>query len=164
MASSAHLYEGVSTDPVKSPGPVSGDEYLIREMCNPCFFDDNDNITETALPLDHLRTLGVSVHRREYSSIELVKNSVQNRCRNREDWKEWVSLLTAEEVRAIPNNGKQAFCIIDDPTPENPAHANIVINCPENRAISKAYARKMRVRLLPHLQNPMTVEEAFQPS
>ena len=162
MASSIHLDEGVSPDPNHSPGIVGDDEYLIREMCDPGHFDENGAITPAAISLKHLISEGVSVHRRQHTSIEFIKNSVRNRCRDRQGWEEYVSLIKVAEVRAIKDEGRQAFRVIDDPIADNPGHANIYASRSENGPISSGHARKLRKYLLPLLQNRMSVEAAFQ--
>ena len=162
MSSTTHLDEGVSPDPTHSPGTVGNDEYLIREMCDPRHIDENGEVAEAAISLDDLQSKGVSVHRRRHTPIEFIKNAVRNRCNKREGWKECVSLFKAEEVRAIKDEGRQAFRVIDDPNEANPGHANIFASSLENGKLSRGHARKLRWYLLPLLQNYMSVDAAFQ--
>ena len=162
MASSIHLDEGVSPDPNHSPGIVGDDEYLIREMCDPGHFDENGVITTAAISLKDLISKGVSVHRQQHTPIEFIKSSVRNRCKNRQGWKEYVSLIKVADVRAIKDEGRQAFRVIDDPNADNPGHANIYASRLENGPIRPGHARKLRKYLLPRLQNRMPVEAAFQ--
>ena len=160
MAFSVYLNEGISPDPDHSPGVVRDDEYLIREMCDPGHFE-NGVITTAAISLRDLISEGVSVHRKQYTSIEFIRRAVKSRCENRQGWKEYVSLLKVEEVRAIIDEGKQVFRVIDKPTTDNPGHAHIYVFCPENIERPQAYTRKMRSKLLPLLQNYMSVDVAF---
>ena len=162
MASSTHLNEGVNPDPAHSPGIVGDDEYLIREVCDPRHFDENGNVIQAAISLDDLRSKGVSVHRRQHTPIDFIKRSVRNRCKNRQGWKECVSLIKVEAVRAIKDERRQAFRVIDDPNEANPGHANIYASSLENGKITPGYARKLRWYLLPLLQNCMSVNAAYQ--
>ncbi len=161
MAPSIHLDEGVSQNPAQSPGTLENDEYLIREMCDPNHFDENGNVTEAAISLKHLQSKGVSVHRRQYTPIDYVKTAVRNRCKDRDGWIESVSLFTVEAVRAKKDEGKQVFCVIDAPIEENPGHANIYFSHLVIDKITRPYARKLRHRLLPLLQNRMSVDAAY---
>ena len=161
MTSSPHLDEGVSPDPSLSPGTVEDDEYLIRELCDSHHIDEDGNIVESAIGVKDLLSQGFSVHRRQHTPIDFVKQSVQKRCSGRLGWKENVALFKAEEVRVIRDNDERAFVIIDTAYEGHCGHASIYVAFPEK---GKAYARKMRRHLLPFLQPRMSVDEAFQKS
>ena len=163
MAPPPHLNERVSPDPSRSPGPVENDEYLIREVCDPQHIDEEGNVVESAISPKNLLSECLSVHRRQYTSIDFIKQAVQNRCNgtNRQDWKEEVALFKAEGVRTIHDKGKQVFVVVDTPHEDHIGHASIYVNSPEDGNRGRAYARKVRKHLLPLLQQRMSVDEAF---
>lgn len=141
---------------------VGDDEFLIREVCDPDQFDDNGNIRKSAIQLRDLYSRGFSVHRRDLTTADFIKNVVRAKCQDREGWKECVAVFKTGCVRAITYEGRKPFCVISEPIDDNPAHAGIYFSPSETSNITKADAREMRSLLFPFLKNPMTVEEAFQ--
>ena len=164
MSLNIHLDEGVSCEPDYSPGVVKDGEYLIRDMCNPEYFDET-GITDAAISLDDLRSDGVSLHRREYTTPGFVKQALQERCKDRQNWKmDNVSLVKVKSIREIRDDNKQLFRVIDTATEANPAHADIFPSILKNRELNKGDARLLRRRLLPLLKECMSVDAAFQTS
>ena len=142
---------------------VGDDEYLIRELCDPDHIDKNGKIKAAAIQLIDLRLRGASVHRRDITGIDFIKKAVRNRCENHpgQDWKECVALFRAKKVRAIKHQDRNVFCVISEPEDNNPGHASIYFNSSVHGE-PKNHARKMRKRLLPLLQNYMSVDAAFE--
>ena len=162
MSLNIHLDEGVSCESNYSPGVIKDSEYLIRDMCNPEFFDET-GITDAAISLDDLRSNGVSVHRREHTTAGFVKQALQVRCKDRQDWKmDNVSLVKVKSIREIRDGKKQLFRVIDTATKDNPAHADIFPSILKDRTLNKGDARLLRRLLLPLLKESMSVDVAFQ--
>ena len=71
---------------------------------------------------------------------------------------EGVALFAAQAVREIRDNGKQVFVVIDTATVSNKGHASIYLS---DVRVNESRARGIRSRLLPLLENRLSVAEAF---
>ena len=164
MADPPPLNTQVSTNPL-SPGVVENDECLIREVCDPDHIDEDGMVVESAIQTKDLLSQGFSVHRRQHTTRDFIKQVVRDRCLGpgREDWKEEVAIFKAREVRLIRDDNEQAvFVVRDTPSEDNPGHASIYLAPPQHGGGGPAYARKMKRRLTPFLQRRMSVDEAFE--
>ena len=72
---------------------------------------------------------------------------------------EGVTKFEAGAVRAIKYENQQAFKVIDTALADNIGHASIYIATTEK---SEGFARKMRTKLLPLLNNRMSVDKFFK--
>ena len=134
---------------------------MLREMFNPQHVKDGE-VVVTAVSLTELRSTGFSVHRKEYVSLEFVRKALEWRLlkpRKGTPWKnEGVAEILTGDVRRIRRDEESLFVIIDTAVSENPGHASIYAAIPELR---DPEARKLRLLLLPLLQNRKLVEQVF---
>ena len=131
-------------------------------MFNPQHVSDGV-VVVTAVSLTELRSTGFSVHRKKYVSLEFVKSAVDERLRRPRKvgpWKdEGVAQLIAGDVRSIEGDGDRLFVVIDTAISDNRGHASIYAAKPE---LSDSHARKLRLLLLPLLQNRKSVEQVYR--
>ena len=157
-----HLDERVSAVPAISPGIVTDSEVLLREMFSP--YHINGGIVEkTAVSLTELRSTGFSVHRMEHVTYQHVRNSIDSRLaqpRKNIVWEsEGVAKILTSDVRNIVDAEDNHLCVvIDTALEDNPGHASIYAADPSK---GDAHARKIRIYLLPLLENRSTAEEIF---
>ena len=156
-----HLDESTSARPALSPGPVQDQETLLRIIIDPDHTTEG-RIQPSAIQLRDLTQRGLSVHRREYASRQGVERVVQAMLgrtitagRRR---LEGLAIFTAGAVRAIRNEDRQAFVVIDTAETENRAHASIYLASPQVRP---SLAREMREQLLNLMTDRLTLAQAF---
>ena len=156
-----HLDESTSASPALSPGPVQGQETLLRIIIDP------DHITEgriqpSAIQLRDLTHRGLSVHRREHATrqeVERVAQTMLGRTTAGGTRRlEGLTIFTSGAVRRIRYQERQAFVVIDTAQPENRAHASIYL---ATLQMKPSLAREMREQLLNLMTDRLTLEQAF---
>ena len=156
-----HLDEGTTAVPGISPGLVADEETLLREILNPDHVVDG-KVQSSAIPLTDLRERGFSVHRLEYVTQKFVEQAINERLarpfQGQTRVTEGVARFTARAVREIKNDGNQAFVVVDTSAKSNRGHASIYLS---DIGAKDSLARRLRNRLLPLLENRMSVAEAF---
>ena len=163
MAPALHANETTSASPF-SPGLVGNGEILIREVCDPKHLNPDGKISAAAIMTKELREDGLSVHRRQHTTSEFVKEQIQKRCSNPPDrvgfWKEWVAVFRTGDVRSILDESKkQALVVVDTAKMDHTCHASIYVADPPN---TKGYAKKIKPFLLSLLELHHSVDAAFQ--
>ena len=157
-----HLKESASASPEYSSGVVLDSETLLREMFNPQHIIDG-KVMVTAVSLTELRSTGFSVHRKEHVSFNVVQESIEKRLRRPrkgQPWKdEGVAEILTRDVRDIREDGERLFAVIDTALPDNRGHASIYA---ANPTLGDAHARKLRLLLIPLLENRKPLEQAFE--
>ena len=156
-----HLDESTSASPALSPGTVQDQEALLRIIIEPDHISQG-RIQPSAVQLRDLTQRGLSVHRREYTTRREVRTAAQAMAdrttaagRRR---LEGLASFTAGAVRAIRNQERQAFVVIDTALPDNRAHASIYLASPQ---VSQSVAREMREQLLHLMENRLPLEQVF---
>ena len=158
------LDETKSASPDFSPGPVSDDEALIRAIFKPDHVV-RDEVQPAAIPIQDLHHRGFSVHRIAHVAPTFVTNEI-NRILARKSGGEQrefqgVARFTALAVRTIRDKGSQVFVVIDTAYSQNPGHASIYLS---DLGLTESQARRMRNKLLPLLNDRISVAEAFRPA
>ena len=153
--------ESATAAPGISPGPVLDGESLLREMLNPDHVVD-EVVQPSAIPLMDLRKRGFSVHRLDHVTRKFVEDSISEKLarpfQGRVRVSEGVARFTARAVREILDNGSQVFVVVDTSKDSNRGHASIYLS---NTGMKDSLARSMRSKLIPLLENRMSVREAF---
>ncbi len=156
-----HLDESTSASPALSPGPVQDHETLLRIIIEPDHISEG-RIQPSAVQLRDLTQRGLSVHRKEYTNQQEIRTAAQALAdrttaagRRR---LEGLANFTAGAVRAITNQERQAFVVIDTALPDNMALASIYLASPQ---MSQSLAREMREQLLQMMDSRLTLEQAF---
>lgn len=156
-----HLDEDTTAAPGISPGPVAGEEILVREILNPDHVVDGE-VQPSAISLTDLRGRGLSVHRLRYVTQKFVEDSIEEKLTRTFQGKlrvaEGVARFTARSIREIRDKDIQAFVIIDSATQSNAGHASIYLS---KVGTKDSLARGLRNKLLPLLGNRVSVREAF---
>ena len=158
------LDETKSANPDFSPGPVSHGEALIRAIFKPDHVAQ-DELQPAAIPIQDLQKRGFSVHRIAHVTPTFVTNEI-NRMLERKSGGEQrefqgVARFTTRAVRSIRDQETQVFVVIDTAYSYNPGHASIYLS---DLQLKESQARRMRNRLLPLLNDRITVSEAFRPA
>ena len=137
------------------------EEILLREIFNPDHVKDGE-IQPSAVPLEDLQKRGFSIHRLEHVTETLVENSINEKLPKIVEGKrrtsEGVARFTARSVRDITDDDNRVFVVIDTAKPSNNGHASIYLF---TIAIGQSRARKMREKLLPLLENRISLSQAF---
>ena len=137
------------------------EECLLREILNPDHVKD-DEIQPSAIPLTDLKKRGFSIHRFQYVTREFVESTINKKLAKTFAGKprisEGVACFTAGSVRNISYEGNKAFVVIDTAKPCNKGHASIYLFNVEMKA---SQARSMRDKLIPLLENRVSVAKAF---
>ena len=140
---------------------MAGEESLIREILNPDHVVDG-KVQSSAIPLKDLKERGFSVHRLDHVTRKFVEDSINEKLtrasQGRERVSEGVARFTARTVREISDNGSQVFVVIDTSMKSNRGHASIYLSDIE---MKNSLARSMRNKLLPLLENRISVADAF---
>lgn len=156
-----HLDEVTTATPGISPGPVRDDESLLRDMINPDHVVDG-KVRSAAISLRDLKERGFSVNRLDHVTRGFVERTIGQRLarpfQGANRVSEGVAIFAAQAVREIRDNGKQMFVVIDTATESNTGHASIYLS---DIRVNESRARGMRSRLLPLLENRLSVAEAF---
>lgn len=162
-----HLDEGRSAAPEISPGVVSDDEYLLRELYFPQHTEDQagHRLKARAIPVKDLIETGFSVHRKSYVNAEQIRERIAERLARPRAGVAWLSLGVAKlktgavrNFRLDPDSQARLLIVIDTATTELPWHASIYAAT----GTTESCARKLRKSLLPLLRDDrMTVEEAY---
>ena len=112
--------------------------------------------------MKELRIRGFSVHRLDHVAQNLIEGSIISKLarafHGQPRVSEGIARFTAGAVREIRNNGNQAFVVIDTATRCNPGHASIYLSDLE---MKESLAKRNRKKLLPLLENRMSVAEVF---
>ena len=144
-----------------SPGLVMDEESLLREILNPDHVAKGE-VQPTAISLTDLRERGFSIHRLEYVTRKFVEEAINEKLartfQGRTRVSEGVAYFTARQIREIRNNDIQVFVVVDTAELTNPGHASIYLS---DVGMKDSFARRMRNKLLPLLENRMSVAEAF---
>ena len=158
------LDETKSATPDFSPGPVSDDEALIRAIFKPDHVV-RDEVQPAAIPIQDLKNRGFSVHRIAHVTPTFVSNEINRMLARRHGGEQresqGVARFTARTVRTIRDKGTQVFVVIDTAYSHNPGHASIYLS---DLQLKESQARRMRNKLLPLLNERITVREAFRPA
>ena len=153
--------ESTTAAPGISPGPVADEENLLREILNPDHLVDG-MLKPAEIALTDLKKRGFSVHRMEYVTRKFVEDAINQRLakpfQGQPRLSEGVAYLGTQAVREIRDDGNQAFVVIDTAMLTNPGHASIYLS---EVGMKDSLARGMRNKLLPLLENRMSVAEAF---
>ena len=161
-----HLDEASSAAPGISPGVVTDDEFLLRELYSPQHTDDGggDDLTERAMPVTELIKTGVSVHRMQHVGAHQIQQLIDERIAAAETSRRslGVARLHSATVRRLRLSGEpetRQFVVTDTGTLERPWHASIFAAM-ENAKQSRG--RQLRKLLLPLLrEHMMTMDEAY---
>ena len=144
-----------------SPGVVLDEEVLLREVLNPDHVKDGE-VQPSAVPLQDLKKRGFSIHRLEYVTKALIEKSINKKLAKPVEGKqrtsEGVARFTTLCVRGISDDGSRVFVVIDTAKPSNEGHASIYLF---NVTMGDSLARKMREKLLPLLENRLSVAQVF---
>ena len=153
--------ESTTAAPGISPGAVADGETLLREMLNPDHVV-NGEVQPSAISLTDLRERGFSVHRLGYVTRKFVEDSIEVKLarpfQGRKRESEGISRFTARSVREIRGKDLQVFVVIDTAMMSNRGHASIYLS---NTEMKDSLARSMRSKLMPLLENRISVAEAF---
>lgn len=156
-----HLDEATTAAPGISPGIVLDEERLLREILNPDHVRGGE-VQPSAIPLRDLKERGFSVHRLQYATRKFVEDSINEKLARPSAGdtrvSEGVARFTVRAVREINDNGNKAFVVIDTAKLSNIGHASIYLF---NVEVKDSYARSMRDKLRPLLENRISVAEAF---
>ena len=156
-----HLDEATTAAPGVSPGPVKDEENLLREMLNPDHVVGGE-VRPTAVSLRDLKERGFSVNRMDHVTRVFIDRAINQRLtrpfQGMSRVSEGVARFTTGAVREIRDNGNQGFVVIDAATESSRGHASIYLS---DVQVNDSHARGLRSRLLPLLENRMSVAEAF---
>ena len=164
---SPHLDEGCSAAPGISPGVVSDDEFLLRELYSPDQSEENtEKLSITAIPAKHLIESGFSISRQTFVQVETLNSLIAERLERPRKTEPWESLgvarLNTKEVRDLRLRAKpdeQAFVVTDTATEDRPFHASIYA---AKQNAKESHARQLRKILLPVLEARwMSVDDAY---
>ena len=137
------------------------EEVLLREVLNPDHVKD-DKVQPSAVSLDDLRKRGFSIHRLKYVTEALVEDSINKKLvkivQGNQRTSEGVARFTARCVREISDDGDRVFVVIDTAKLSNKGHASIYLF---DVFMGQSRARKMRGKLLPLLENQVSLTQAF---
>ena len=156
-----HLDEATTAAPGLSPGTITDEEFLLREVLNPDHVK-NGEIQPSAIPLQDLKVRGYSLHRLHYVTRKFVEDSVLDKLSRPLTGKtralEGIARFTARTVREIRDDGRQVFVVIDTAKPSNRGHASIYLS---DIDMKDSRARSMREKLAPLLEARIPLAEAF---
>ena len=156
-----HLDETTTAAPGVSPGVVMDEEVLLREILNPDHVKDGE-IQPSAVSLQDLKKRGFSVHRLDHVTEAIVENSINKKLAKTVEGKqrvsEGVARFTARCVRDFSDDGNRVFVVIDTAKLSNNGHASIYLF---DVTMGQSLARKMRGKLLPLLENRISLSQAF---
>ena len=158
---SPHLDETTTAAPGISPGTVTDEEWLLREILNPDHVKDGE-LQPSAIPLKDLQERGFSIHRLQYVTSKLIEDAINKKLARTSEGKtrvlEGVACFTARSVRDINDDGNKTFVVIDTAKPFNKGHGSIYLF---NIEMKGSKARSMRGKLLPLLEKRVSVSEVF---
>ncbi len=131
-------------------GIVSNDEMLIRYIYLDNYLDSNGKLAASTMQIrDFMEPSrnGVSVSRLHHMRNEDVCSQI-NLIESKRDHPIYgIAIANASRIRGLrTQQGRRVFCVIDDATPTNPAHALIRLEDRENAR--KSSVRKYRIKLL----------------
>lgn len=156
-----HLDEAKTAAPGLSPGTVTDEEFLLREVLNPDHVK-NGEIQPSAIPLQDLKVRGFSLHRLHYVTRKFVEDSIRDKLSRPLTGKprvlEGIARFTARTVREIRDDGHQAFVVIDTAKLSNKGHASIYLFHVD---MKDSRARSMREKLVPLLETQISLAEVF---
>ena len=140
---------------------MNDEEFLLRTLFNPQHIK-NGEVVNAAIPTRDLLKNGFSLHRMQFVTPEFVEQFIEDFLARPRKFGPWISEGVAQfralQIRQIRENGNQLFVIIDTASTDNPGHASLYI-ADTHCKISKA--KEYRTKLLPLLQNLVTVDQAY---
>ena len=156
-----HLDETVSASPDISPGLVQDDETLIRALFDPDHIKDGE-VVPAAIPIKDLLQRGFSVQRRNFTTQELLEKLIDKYLSKPSGGTkrkfEGVAPLETREIRALTDDEKRLFVVIDKALECNPGHASIYL---AETKVADSIARQHREKLMPFLNHRTSISEAL---
>jgi len=151
-----------------SPSLVKDEEDVLRLIFNPTHLDSKTGeISNAAFSKTELEENRLSVTRKECGSRDSVRQNITKIEKGGQKPKTLEKILSVKccDIRAIDEETKmRAFCVIDDGTEENPAHAHIGFAAtPQNVSVAPNWKTSARGNLLRLFREKAfaTVEEVF---
>lgn len=152
-----------------SPSVVNDDEDVVLVLLDPDQWQEGA-LTQSAFPMDRLKTGTVSLVRREHSSSNEVQEQVVTPQLTRNPNRKLVGGLAVvcSEVRALLTNADQvkALCVVDDGREDFRAHS--VMGFSEATKIEKFWSRNARAAVRGNLMTlfensgaPLSLADCF---
>ena len=143
-----------------SPGVVEDEEPLLRLLYVPEHVV-NDVVIETAIPLDDLKSRGLSLDRMTFAKKEIIQERMDKQMIKDPVKRQEASLakFCCSDIRSIvdPDTGDRKNLVIDDAMEANIAHASIF----SHKEMGKGALRKQRTVLLEYLQDRYCLDALF---
>ena len=131
-----------------NPGPVQNNETLARIAISSYHLDDNRNIDKKFIKVGELRDGGCSFDRKEICGESDIHRRGVEREKLSVKYIGYMETKT-ETIRNIRDNkDRQEFCVLDDATKDNKAHAIVKISADQE----KSKIRDLRNKLLSQMK------------
>jgi hypothetical protein len=145
-----------------SPGIVGDDEELLRILFNPEHIGEEQEVLPTAVSLEDLSDNGLSVYRKRYFDIDIVRANIDKQMSRKPEARLGcgISILTCSIIRGFEDDGQRCFIVIDDASEKNVAHASIYSAFSKN---SRSQLMKLRSKLLLLMKERCSIEDIQRP-